>query len=113
LLARLRKSVAAKKRFIRLPKGQSLNVHQKKQVWGVIRDIDGKKRVTAVPFTRLKKLVQPSAVADQVLRELSTRGLLVKAADGGLTRQLLIKGFAAKERCRYVCITGLMPQAFG
>jgi hypothetical protein len=93
----------------RVGKGQSLNTDQKKEVWGVVREIDFKKNVTAVKPSRFKKLVQPSAVSDQVLAELDTRKLLVKDSDDNLRRQVLIKGLT-KKRARYVCIRGLVTK---
>ena len=110
VLERLRKAVAGKKRFPRVGKGQSLNVDQKKEVWGVVREIGGKKNVTAVKPSRFKKLVQPSAVSDQVLDELEARKVLVKSPDHNLKCQVLIKGLT-KKRARYVCIKGLVAKA--
>jgi len=109
LLEKLRKEVAAKKRFPRVSKGQSLSADQKKEVWGVVREIGGKKNVTAVKPARFKKLVEPSAVSDLVLDELDARKLLVKNPDGNLKRQVAIKGLT-EERARYVCIKGLVAK---
>ena len=108
LLDKLRKAVAAKKRFPRVGKGQSLSPVQKKEVWGVVREIGGKNNVTALKPSRFMKLVQPSAVAEQVLEELDARKLLVKDGDN-LKRQVLIKGLTQK-RARYVCIKGLVAK---
>jgi hypothetical protein len=107
LLTRLRKQVAAKKHFPKVSKGETLNKAQKKEFWGCVREIGGKKNVTVVTMTRLRKLVQPAAVADQVLEELASRSLLVKATDGNSTRQVSIKGLT-ETRARYVCIKGLV-----
>jgi hypothetical protein len=109
LLKKLRKAVADKKRFPRLSKGQSLNVNQKKEVWGVVREIDGKVNVTALKATRFERLVKPSAVSDLVLDELDRRALLVKDTDGNLKRQVAIKGLT-KKRARYVCIRKLVAK---
>jgi hypothetical protein len=107
LLTRLRKLVAAKKHFPKVSKGETLTKAQKKEFWGCVREIGGEKNVTVVTMTRLRKLVQPAAVADQVLEELASRSLLVKATDGNSTRQVSIKGLT-ETRARYVCIKGLL-----
>jgi hypothetical protein len=110
LLTRLRKEVAAKKHFPKVSKGETLTKAQKKEFWGCVKEIGGKKNITAVPMTRLRKLVQTAAVADQVLDELASRNLLMKAPDGHLTRQLEITGLSDKRR-RYVCIKGLVARS--
>lgn len=109
LLEKLSRLVAAKKRFPRVGKGEALDNNQRAKVWGVIREVDGKKNITVVKASRFRKLVQPSAVSDLVLDELDARNLLVKAPDGHPTRQLLITGLTEK-RARYVCIKGLVPK---
>ena len=109
MLEKLQEVAADKKRFPRLSKGQSLTADQKTAVWGVVRKIDGKNNVTVLRPGRFKKLVQPSAIADQVLVELEARRLLVKSSDGNAKRQLLIKGLTRK-RARYICIRGLIAR---
>jgi hypothetical protein len=103
LLEKLRKEVSSDKRFPRVRKGESLNADQKKQIWGVIREIGDNNNVMVLMPARFTGLVSPPAVADLVLRELDIRKLLIKDADGNLRRQVLLKGLTAK-RHRYVCI---------
>ena len=114
LLNKPAKLVAAKKRF--LPPKRAVAAQkpgspdQKREVWGVVREIGGKMNVTAVRPTRFRKLVQPSAVSDQVLTELAERKLLIKDADGNtFSRQVMTCGLT-KTRARYICIKGLVAQ---
>jgi len=110
LLARLKRLVAAKKRFPRLPKGKLLTSKARKLAWGAVRTIDRKKNITAIKGARFDKLVRPAAAAHAVLDELESRGLLVKGSKDHLKRQLLIKAISCK-RLRYVCIKGLVGES--
>jgi hypothetical protein len=85
------------------------NNGQKAKVWGVIREVNGKRNITVAKPDRFKKLVEPSAVSNLVLDELETRKLLVKAPDGHQRRQLLITGLT-ERRARYICIKDLVPK---
>jgi len=100
---------AQKKRFPSLQKGEILKDDRRKAAWGVRRDLGGKKDVMVVRASRFKKLVQPSAVSEQVLEELAARSLLLKDPDGNKKRQLSIKGLT-KKRVRYVCVKGLVAK---
>jgi hypothetical protein len=53
-------------------------------------------------LSRFEGLVKPSAAAKAVLVELEKRGILIKAANGKSTRQMMIEG--ANKRRRYVCL---------
>jgi hypothetical protein len=62
------------------------------------------KRVVLVPYARMEKIVNPSAITTPVLRELAVRQILLKSDDGKLTRQVMIKGLAGDTKPRYVCL---------
>jgi hypothetical protein len=109
VLARLKKAVVSKVRFPRLRKGEKLALADRKDAWGIVREVDGVKDVTLVRRRRFQKLVRPSAVADQVLAELDARNVLVKGSGGNLTRQVLVNGLTTK-RARYVCIKDLVSR---
>jgi putative DNA primase/helicase len=104
LLRRLRKLVRAGTRFPAIQKGQSLSPDQAKKAWGVIWKLPNSKRTILVPYDRLKRLVQPSAITNAVLRELAAKEILLKADDGKLTRQVMIKGMTGNTKRRYVCL---------
>lgn len=108
-LGTARKLVKAKVRFPKLRKGASLNDRHQKKAWGVIREVGGKKNVTAIRPARFNAMVVPSAASDLVLEELDSRKLLVKDPSGALSRQLMVKGLSEK-RARYVCVRGLVPK---
>ena len=46
----------------------------------------------------------PSAITGAVLHELAAREILLKADDGKLTKQVMIKGLAGNKKPRYVCL---------
>jgi putative DNA primase/helicase len=104
LLRRLRKLVRAGTRFPAIQKGQSFSPDQAKKAWGVIWKLPNSKRTILVPYDRLKRLVQPSAITNAVLRELAAKEILLKADDGKLTRQVMIKGMTGNTKRRYVCL---------
>jgi hypothetical protein len=104
LLRRLRKLVRAGTRFPAIQKGQSLSPDQAKKAWGVIWKLPHSKRTIVVPHDRLKRLVQPSAITNAVLRKLAAKEILLKADDGKLTRQVMIKGMTGNTKRRYVCL---------
>jgi hypothetical protein len=104
LLERLRKLVRAGTRFPVIQKGQSLSPDQAKEAWGVIWKLPNSKRTILIPYDRLKRVIQPSAITNAVLRELAAREILLKADDGKLTRQVMIKGMTGKTKRRYVCL---------
>ena len=90
--------------FPAIKKGQSLPADQATKAWGVIWKLPNFKRTILIPYPRLENLVIPSAITGAVLRELAARGILLKASDGKLTRQVMIKGLTGKEKHRYLCL---------
>ena len=104
LLARLRKLVRAGTRFPEIKKGQSLPADQARRAWGVIWKLPNSKRTILIAYRRLESLVMPSAITGAVLHELAAREILLKADDGKLTRQVMIKGLAGNKKPRYVCL---------
>lgn len=107
LLAKLKTKVKNEILFPRIEKSDEGSIDDPKRCWGVVRTVGGKKGVTLLRRSRFEKLVQPSAVADLVLKELDARGLLVKGPNGSRTRQVLIGGLREK-RVRYICIRKLL-----
>jgi putative DNA primase/helicase len=105
LLRRLKKLVRAGTRFPAIKKGQSLPADQAKKAWGVIWKLPEAKRTILIPYSRLESLVMPSAITGAVLHELAAREILLKADDGKLTRQVMIKGLAGDKKPRYVCLS--------
>jgi hypothetical protein len=106
LVRRLRKIIAAGKRFPVIQKGEKLSAKKAAKAWGATRDMPKLGRVINVRYSRIERLVTPSAITGQVLRELARRKILVKASDGKLTRELMIKALTGAGRRRYVCISG-------
>ncbi len=94
---RIGKLVSAGKRFPSIGKGEHSNA---KGTWGMVRKIGASKRAVLIRHSRMKHLVKPAAASTLVLAELDTRGILVKATDGKLTRQFMANG----KRCRYVTL---------
>ncbi|MCX7307219.1 MAG: hypothetical protein NTZ72_04405 [Afipia sp.] len=99
LMLRLRKLVGDGKRFPVVKKGSKLNMSH---AWGVTRTLPGGKPAICIRLSRFRKLVKPSAISSSVLLELSTRRVLIKAANGKKTRQMMFKG--SPKRRRYVCL---------
>jgi hypothetical protein len=105
LVQRLRKIAAAGERFPVVQKGDQLSAKKTAKAWGVIRDMPKLGRVLNIRHSRIERFVTPSAITGQVLRELARRKVLVKASDGKLTRELMIKALTGSTRRRYVCIS--------
>jgi hypothetical protein len=99
VLKRLRKLVKAGKRFPLVKKGTSYN---EAETWGLIRKMPDGSRAVLIQSSRFDGLVKPSAAAKAVLVELEKRGILIKAADGRPTRQMMIEG--SNKRRRYICL---------
>jgi hypothetical protein len=104
LLRRLRKLVRAGNRFPAIQKAQALPPDQANRAWGVIWKLPESKSTILIPFDRLKRVVIPSAITRAVLHELAARQILLKAEDGKLTRQVMIKGMTGNTKPRYVCL---------
>jgi hypothetical protein len=104
LIRRLGRLMRAGRRFPTVEKGKSLSKDRASQAWGAIRTMPQVGRMLLVPYNRIERLVKPSAITGQVLRELEHRGVLVKASDAKLTRETMIKGLAGTGRWRYVCL---------
>ncbi len=103
LVQKLTRLLAKGERFPVLGKGSTTDATHP---WGFVRDVDGKAGVLVIKPGQFKKLVEPSAAADDVLKALDKRGMLIKGKDGQLKRQLLISG-VSERRLRYVCLHGL------
>lgn len=101
-LKRLEALAKDQRLFPRPEKGQVFSPRQKDQMLGIRRTIAGHDTL-ALPHTEFEKLVEPSAVADYVLRALADQGRIVKGADGNLRRQIQVIGLS-HERQRYICI---------
>jgi hypothetical protein len=106
LVRKLKKAIAAGERFPVIQKGGRLSTKKAAKAWGVTRDMPKLGRVINARYSRIERLVTPSAITGQVLRELARRKILVKASDGKLTRELMIKALTGARRRRYVCISG-------
>jgi hypothetical protein len=105
LVRRLRKIIAAGKRLPVIQKGDKLSAKKAAKAWGATRDMPKLGRVINARYSRIERLVTPSAITGQVLRELARRKILVKASDGKLTRELMIKALTGARRRRYVCLS--------
>ena len=105
LVQRLLRIVAAGKRFPLVQKGDQLSAKKAAKAWGVIRDMPKLGRVLNARYSRIERLVTPSAITGQVLRELARRKILLKASDGKLRRELMIKALTGARRRRYVCVS--------
>ena len=105
LVRRLRRIIATGKRFPVVQKGDTLSAKKAAKAWGVTRDMPKLGRVVNVRYSRIERLVKPSAITGQVILELARRKILVKASDGKLTRELMIKALAGARRRRYVCVS--------
>jgi putative DNA primase/helicase len=105
LVTNLRKLVKKGKRFPKVKKGQSLPPNKESHAWGAIVNLPKVGRVVMCPYSRLESLVNPSAITQAVVRLLSNRGLVMKASDGKLTRQVMLKGVTGKNRPRFVCFS--------
>jgi hypothetical protein len=102
LLVRLQRLVRAGTRFRAIQKGKSLPADQANRAWGYIWKLNTK-RTVLIPYARMERLVNPSAITTAVLHELASRQILLKS-DGKLTRQVMIKGLAGDKKPRYVCL---------
>ena len=105
LINKLRKIIKAGKRFPVIKKGEVLSAKKAAKAWGATRDMPKAGRVVFVPYSRIERLVTPSAITGQVLRELARRKILVKESDGKLTRELMIKALTGARRRRYVSVS--------
>ena len=85
-----------------IKKGKSLPADQANRAWGYIWELNGK-RAILIPYPRMQRLINPSAITTPVLRELARRQILLKS-DGKFTRQVMIKGLAGDTKPRYVCL---------
>jgi hypothetical protein len=103
LLRRLRRLLRGGDRIRAIKKGKSLPADRAKRAWGYIRKLNGKS-VILIPYPRMQRLINPSAITTPVLRELARRQILLKSDDGKLTRQVMIKGLAGGKKPRYVCL---------
>lgn len=99
VVERLRKSLAAGKRIPVVKKGES---YEEGNSWGLVRKMQDGRYAVLIQFSRFEKLVSPRAAARQVLKELEKRNILLKAADGKQTCQMMITG--TQMRHRYVCL---------
>jgi hypothetical protein len=102
LIDRMKKLLKGGERFRPIKKGKSLPADQANRAWGYIRKLNDK-RVILIPYPRMQRLINPSAITTPVLRELARRQILLKS-DGKLTRQVMIKGLAGDKKPRYVCL---------
>jgi hypothetical protein len=102
---KLRKLVKKGKRFPKVRKGRALPQNKASPAWGAIVKLPNVGRVVACCHSRVESLVNPSAITQAVIRKLSSRGLVIKASDGKLTRQVMIKGITGKRRKRFVCFS--------
>lgn len=102
LLGRLRRLSRGGERLRAIKKGKSLPADQADRAWGYIRKLNGKP-VILIPYSRMQRLINPSAITTPVLRELARRQILLKS-DGKFTRQVMIKGLAGDKKPRYVCL---------
>lgn len=99
LLRRLRRLVKEGTRFPLIKKGASFDASD---AWGVTKKLSNGKRAVFIPLSRLKKLVKPPVILSRVISELDNRGILISAADGKHTVQMMFKG--SPKRRRYVCL---------
>jgi hypothetical protein len=102
LLRRLQRLSRGGERLRAIKKGKSLPADQADRAWGYIRKLNGKP-VILIPYPRMQRLINPSAITTPVLRELARRQILLKS-DGKFTRQVMIKGLVADKKPRYVCL---------
>jgi uncharacterized protein DUF927 len=102
LLRRLQGLVRKRTRIRAIKKGKSLPADQANRAWGYIWKLK-RKRVVLIPYPRIQRLINPSAITTPVLRELARREILLKS-DGKFTRQVMIKGLAGDKKPRYVCL---------
>jgi len=102
LIDRMKKLLRGGERFRVIKKGKSLPAGQADRAWGYIRKLNDK-RVILIPYPRMQRLINPSAITTPVLRELARREILLKS-DGKFTRQVMIKGLAGDKKPRYVCL---------
>jgi hypothetical protein len=105
LINKLRKIIKAGKRFPVIKKGEVLSAKGAAKAWGATKDMPKAGRVILVPYSRLKRLVTPSAITGDVLRKLSKRRILHKSSDGKLARLTMIKALTGSKRRRYVCLS--------
>jgi hypothetical protein len=103
LVHRLRKLVKAGKRFPQLTKGQELSVKEASSAWGAVIVLPSGDRVVASPYSRVEKLVNPSAITHPVLRVLVDRKVVLKSSDGKMTQQVMRTGLTGRKRPRLVC----------
>lgn len=105
LISRLQKLIAAGKRFPVIQKGDEPSADEIANAWGAIRNVPKVGRAILVPYSRLERLVTPSAITGAVLRKLADRGILRRASDGKLARETMIKPLTDSKRRRYVCLS--------
>jgi putative DNA primase/helicase len=98
-LERLRKRVIGGKRFPIVKKGHQ---YREEISWGLVRKMSDGRWAVLIRLSRFEQLANPRAAASQILDELEKRDVLLKAADGKQTRQIMIAG--SEMRHRYVCL---------
>jgi hypothetical protein len=100
---RLRKLVAAGKRFPKIKKkGQVLSQKAVAKAWGVLQKDANAGWLILVPYKRVEQLVNPSAITKQVLHALAARNLVLSSRNSNFTRQLMLKALTGSKRQGFV-----------
>jgi hypothetical protein len=103
LIGKLREALTAG-HFPRLEKGQMMKPEDAGQAWGVTRTLSKHGPALIITLSQLQNLISPRAISSTVVAELANRGILIKAADGKLTRQTMIHGLNGSKRRRHVAL---------
>jgi hypothetical protein len=103
VIGKLRSALTAR-HFPRLEKGQTMKPEAAGQAWGVTRTLSNHGSALMITLSRLQGLISPRAISSAVVAELANRSILIKAADGKSTRQVMILGLNGSRRLRYVAL---------
>ena len=103
LVGDLREALVAG-RFPRLDKGKTMKPEAVGRAWGVTRKLTRHGPALLITLTRLESLIRPRAISNAVVIELHKKGILIKASDGKLTHETMIRGLHGSKRRRYVVL---------